>query len=650
VSGRARALLLAHAAAYAFLADDAFISFRYAQNLARGEGLVFNPGERVEGYTNFLWVVLLAGLDALGVSPEDAAPALGLLATVVLWALVGWFALRDLPGPGRRWLSLVPLVLLGATRSVAVFATSGLETRLFEVLVLAGAFAQIVAVERHLAGGRPRWVLAAALLGAATLTRPDGLLVSLSTLAASHAYLLGRRRFSLRAAAAPFVLYAGIVLGHFGFRYAYYGEWLPNTYYAKVGGELWFEMGGAYLATFVLEYGAVLWVPLLVAGIVYHRRRGTSQIPLVFAAVVLPHALYVAAVGGDHFEYRPLDLYFAPCFLLLCDGAKLFAGSSLRRVLATAAYLGIVLVFLVALPLQSALEFPDRHIGGFPGRAAGRGGSASFLAPERSLLYDLPGLRLVAGVYRDLLRRTTASLVGVRAEEHRLFADLALAEGRRLRAPRDAGVLPGDTHLALPSIGAVGYLSGFRILDRLGLTDAEVARAPSRPVPRLAAHAKSASFATAASRGVDLWTLDAVRCVWHVTEPALLSYLQWVNRQPARAYLAAAGNGLYVLAQLPQGPTHAARRFPRLRFRSTRDPEALRDLAGEAKKILGRRLAEDPSDLDSWLQLANILAFSGDAASASRVFEALRPVAALRPVVEANLGALGRAGVRGPLP
>ena len=54
-------LLLAHAAVYTFLTDDAFISFRYARNLSQGHGLVFNPGfERVEGYTNFLWVLLLA--------------------------------------------------------------------------------------------------------------------------------------------------------------------------------------------------------------------------------------------------------------------------------------------------------------------------------------------------------------------------------------------------------------------------------------------------------------------------------------------------------------------------------------------------------------------------------------------------------------
>src|SRR5882672_7471606 len=81
-------LLLAHSAVYWFLTDDAFISFRYARNLRQGHGLVFNPGfERVEGYTNFLWVVLLAGCDALGLPPESSSRLLSLAATLGLWGL-----------------------------------------------------------------------------------------------------------------------------------------------------------------------------------------------------------------------------------------------------------------------------------------------------------------------------------------------------------------------------------------------------------------------------------------------------------------------------------------------------------------------------------------------------------------------------------
>ena len=61
-----------------FLTDDAFISFRYVRNLLEGHGLVFNPGEYVEGYTNFLWVVVLAIPHWLGVDPIGFSFATGL--------------------------------------------------------------------------------------------------------------------------------------------------------------------------------------------------------------------------------------------------------------------------------------------------------------------------------------------------------------------------------------------------------------------------------------------------------------------------------------------------------------------------------------------------------------------------------------------
>src|SRR6185295_8846902 len=76
-------LLLLHAAHFFNLADDAYISFRYAENLATGHGLVFNPGDRVEGYTDFLWVVLLAFCKLAGAPLPEASQALGIGFTVL---------------------------------------------------------------------------------------------------------------------------------------------------------------------------------------------------------------------------------------------------------------------------------------------------------------------------------------------------------------------------------------------------------------------------------------------------------------------------------------------------------------------------------------------------------------------------------------
>src|SRR5262245_60765306 len=102
-------ILILHLRLYWFLTDDAFISFRYARNFSDGYGLVFNPGfERVEGYSNFLWVLILAAGNRLGWPPQLAANWLSAGAHVVLWALVASFCARRREGGVRAWLAAFP--------------------------------------------------------------------------------------------------------------------------------------------------------------------------------------------------------------------------------------------------------------------------------------------------------------------------------------------------------------------------------------------------------------------------------------------------------------------------------------------------------------------------------------------------------------
>src|SRR5512135_1832902 len=87
-------LLLIHSLIYTFAlggdaVDDAYISFRYAQNAILGHGLVFNPGERVEGFTNFLWTALMIPVEGAGIDVGRASMVLGaLFALAVMWLAV----------------------------------------------------------------------------------------------------------------------------------------------------------------------------------------------------------------------------------------------------------------------------------------------------------------------------------------------------------------------------------------------------------------------------------------------------------------------------------------------------------------------------------------------------------------------------------
>lgn len=236
--------------------DDSYISFRYARNLVRGHGLVYNVNERVEGYTNFLWTLAVAGALASGARPELAAEALAALAAAGTILLLGSLSRGLIQGPLAGPARFLPPVLFAAIGSQARHVVSGMETLLFVFLVFAG-FACLFhggrrsALDHAVARGMgvraipDRTAIAAGLLfGLASLTRPEGILYAcIGVLCAAW----GNRdtpstteRYFLRLR-PPLLLGVALltVVGpHLAWRRSFYGYWLPNTYYAKVAGPL----------------------------------------------------------------------------------------------------------------------------------------------------------------------------------------------------------------------------------------------------------------------------------------------------------------------------------------------------------------------------------------------------------------------------
>ena len=316
-----------------FVCDDAFISFRYVRNLVEGHGLVFNPGEYVEGYTNFLWVLELAAIwSLLDIPPEQAAPVLSVICTVGTLAAMLWWVYR-LPGVSHRGLvGWMALGLVCSSATVAVWTSAGgLSTRQFTLLL-------VVAVAVLSVHGTRRWgqLTASFSLGLAELTRPEGLLLGGLCLGGfAVCWMASARRLRLaplRHACArrnpdwrelavmggPFAL---VVAGHYLWRYSYYGEWLPNTYYAKYVSP-WYEAGLRYLVQAGVDTGLYLLVPLaLFAGVVRWQRNqdGTYAVILLLIGV---HMNYLARVGGDHFEYRPLDFYWPLLAVAAAEGLQ----------------------------------------------------------------------------------------------------------------------------------------------------------------------------------------------------------------------------------------------------------------------------------------------------------------------------------------
>src|SRR5262249_9025940 len=181
-------------------------------------------------------------------------------------------------------------------------------------------------------------------------------------------------------------------------------------------------------ATFLVEYGVWLGPPLLFIGLRRMARRGRSHTAILFAAVAAPLLVYVATIGGDHFEYRPLDVLFPLAFLVLAEAFASLAVTPGGRIAGVVAA-GVVLYALTALPLRSHREFPDHYITGFPGSMFSADYQVAYLAPDRDPVLRLPGLRRLALQYQRWMRFVTSHFVGIRQEEHRYFLALAIAQG-----------------------------------------------------------------------------------------------------------------------------------------------------------------------------------------------------------------------------
>jgi arabinofuranosyltransferase len=403
-----------------WLTDDAFISFRYAQNLVAGNGLVYNVGERVEGYTNFLWTMLAALALWLGGDIIFLAYLSGLILGLAILLLAYWLA-RRLIGPA--W-ALAAALFVATSQSLLVYTLrgSGLETGLFTLLALAGS---ACAIQRS-------WRWCGLIFALATLTRPEGaLLIGLTSLYiwfVGTAYttprsLIGRIRDTL-----PMLIgYLLIVGPYFIWRATYYGDLLPNTFYAKTGGGLrQVERGLIYSGAFALAFGGPLLLTCL-APLLSGWREYLQSWRGYLLLLVGAYTAYIIAVGGDHF---PGDRFFVPLVpwlaLLLADGlAWVYARMRDRPRIARLAPLALTLALLL-----------------YSGNALYRGADFNSIikGDDESL-----------GIWREL---------GWWLHDH--------------GAPSES--------MAASGAGAVAYYSDHETIDLLGLNDKHIARIQSAAI------------------------------------------------------------------------------------------------------------------------------------------------------------------------
>ena len=331
--------------------DDAYISFRYARNLMEGHGLVFNVGEKVEGYTNFLWTVLLTPFIGLSVPPALVA-ALGGLAFggITLW-LVYQLGRRV----GGSWVGAIAALFLALDGSFALWSVGGMETLMFTCLALAGAAAYLrEQSDPHC------WPLSGPFFALAAMTRPEG--VMLFAVTAGHQVLVRlfeeRRPFQGRDL-VRILLFGGLWGSYFLGRWWYYGFPLPNTFYAKVdpaGTRAQFLRGLQYLLTFArIHLGYVAWPSLAVLFL----RRRVDRWTTYALGMMGAYGAYVVYVGGDwsvgRFLVPPLPFFYLLLAQGLAEGYRWLQAREARPfILPRRLSLGLLVLSLVSMGLASS--------------------------------------------------------------------------------------------------------------------------------------------------------------------------------------------------------------------------------------------------------------------------------------------------------
>ena len=429
-----------------FIQDDAFTSLRYVQNFVDGNGLVFNIGERVEGYTNFLWVLLLSAVSflahALNLNLPLVAQVLSTLFGVLL--LVSTYLLAKKIIAKNYSGSIISSLLALSAPAMVLFTTpfiywsvSGMETPLFVSLTLLSVYYFIDYEEQ---GKRNAFVIVSVLN---SFLRPEGmfffiLLMSFKLIknffSAEEFKLSKKIKLSFDSSIKKsLIIYAVPVIAYIIFRLLYYGYPFPNTFYAKTEFTTQFlTRGWNYYINFLEEYllFGLFYVPVLIQ--LMRSKTNTKENILIGFALVYTIAIIV--IGGDVLPVNRFFLTIMPLFFILfINSTTELIEEFLKGKVNLIAKYSLVIILLAYSVINYQHNLP-------------------VMMEKRA--YET-GLVTKMKIYAELLNTVRKDKIKIKSKN-------------KIKT----------TSVAMSTIGAFSFYSGARVIDLVGLTDEYVAHNP----------------------------------------------------------------------------------------------------------------------------------------------------------------------------
>ncbi len=320
-----------------FTQDDAYISYRYVANFLNGDGLVYNIGEQVEGFTNFGWVIYMILCGMLGLDYILISKLTGLLfggGIIVLTYIIS----REVLDKNKKWMAALPLYLVAFNQSLAYWSPAGLET---------AAFAFFVMLSVYLFLSNSRWLFVGILF--AILLRPDGVVVAGGLILCE---LFNNKKlplYTMKASAIAAIFLLPLLV----FKLMYYGSIFPNTFYAKTGFNI-SQLGNGleYTWRFLSHYG-FYGAGLVISLFYFPKLKGQAKTVLIF---VILFTSYIILVGGDVLKVHRFHLPLIGLYAILAMTALFHMISMLPHKMKSST-LVIVSLPLLWLTYQLPKEF-----------------------------------------------------------------------------------------------------------------------------------------------------------------------------------------------------------------------------------------------------------------------------------------------------
>lgn len=423
--------------------DDAYIFFRYAENIANGFGFVWNIGEApVEGYTSFIYLILLVSAKIVTIDLELFAILLGILSSTL--ALFFAYLVYDLlypQDPNHPSAGLITVIILALSPSYIYWSGAGMETAFYSMFLVLSIYFFL-----KLSNSLKEVFLKGVLFGLLCIIRFEAVLFFLAALVYLMTDNFSFKNLQINKPSLMFSAAFVIIFGtYFIWRWSYFGYFFPNTYYAKTGGGFQQIAGGfLYVVKALRLFYGFGWILIFIIMFFLEKMMITKKAVFLFSIAIIS-ILTTIFIGGDHFHLGRFVLPVLPLIFIFFPPALdkflsfQFKPMNIRPSHKLATLLIILVVMLIIKPVY------QESFKGFQNILDGR--------KEIIVVYD-------QSAEEDIIEWQHGFIL----------------MGETLKK-----IASKDDYIAAVPIGAIGYLSKINVIDMVGLVDPVIAHEQFSP-------------------------------------------------------------------------------------------------------------------------------------------------------------------------